>query len=132
MISSHYLNLSYFDSHFSNVLSFISIFQDIVEDWMKFLASSSYDYMKLMVMELQQKLSEIEEMEKIQQQQNSNACNHPNARSNPFNKNDTLNPGTQPKMSEFLQNSNWTQIHAKFGSRITNDRDKWCLSLLQN
>jgi len=43
--------------------------QSTVEDWMKFLASSSYDYMKLMVMELQQKLVEQEELEKLQAQQ---------------------------------------------------------------
>ena len=116
---------------------------------MKFLASASYDYMKLMVMELQQKLAEIEEMEKMQaQQQKSNCINNSssgNARSNPFNKNDTLSSQQAAKHQQhsFLDaaaavahntnaNSSWAQIHAKFGSRITTDRDKWCLTLLQN
>ena len=36
---------------------------------MKFTAASSYDYMKLIVMELQQKLVEQEELEKLQAQQ---------------------------------------------------------------
>jgi len=124
--------------------------QEIVEDWMKFLASASYDYMKLMVMELQQKLAEIEEMEKMQaQQQKSNCINNSsssgNARSNPFNKNDTLSSQQAAKHQQhsFLDaaaavahntnaNSSCAQIHAKFGSRITTDRDKWCLTLLQN
>jgi len=123
--------------------------QEIVEDWMKFLASASYDYMKLMVMELQQKLAEIEEMEKMQaQQQKSNCINNSsssgNARSNPFNKNDTLSSqqAKHQQQHSFLDaaavahntnaNSSWAQIHAKFGSRITTDRDKWCLTLLQN
>lgn len=126
--------------------------QEIVEDWMKFLASASYDYMKLMVMELQQKLAEIEEMEKMQAQQQKSNCNNSatatnatggNARSNPFNKNDTLSSqqasgSAQQRIldancssaSSFNANSNWAQIHAKFGSRITTDRDKWCLTLL--
>jgi hypothetical protein len=42
--------------------------QTSVEEWMKFLASASFDYMKLMVMELQQKLNEQEELEKVQLQ----------------------------------------------------------------
>jgi len=122
--------------------------QEIVEDWMKFLASASYDYMKLMVMELQQKLAEIEEMEKMQVQQQKSNCNNSatssggNARSNPFNKNDTLSSQQAAEQkrildancssgtSSFNANSNWAQIHAKFGSRITTDRDKWCLTLL--
>ena len=65
---------------------------------MKFLASSSYDYMKLMVMELQQKLVEQEELEKLQAQQklsmeNMNApslTSSMTSRPNPFNKADTL------------------------------------------
>ena len=95
---------------------------------MKFLASSSYDYMKLMVMELQQKLSEIEEMEKSQalQQKSLNS----NSRANPFNKNDTLNPQRFSEVQS--KSSSWTTLHAKFGTRIANDRDKWCLTLLQN
>ena len=47
----------------------ISKFQATVEEWMKFTAASSYDYMKLIVMELQQKLVEQEELEKLQAQQ---------------------------------------------------------------
>merc|ERR1712203_1243811 len=34
--------------------------QDTMEEWMKLLACSSHDYMKLMVYELQQKLSELD------------------------------------------------------------------------
>ena len=38
--------------------------QDDMEAWMKLLACSSYDYMKLMVVELQQQLAELEENER--------------------------------------------------------------------
>ena len=34
--------------------------QDTMEEWMKLLACSSHDYMKLMVYELQQKLAELD------------------------------------------------------------------------
>lgn len=91
---------------------------------MKFLASSSYDYMKLMVMELQQKLAEVEELEKAQIQQDLlQAKSNPQQRANPFNKaTDTLKIANQ--------SSSWAQIHARIGSKIASDRDKWCLSLL--
>lgn len=90
---------------------------------MKFLASSSYDYMKLMVMELQQKLAEVEELEKLHAQEER--CKK-EQRPNPFNKTDTLDTKapTAP--------SSWAQIHAKYGGKIKADRDKWCLLLLQH
>ncbi len=36
-----------------------------MEGWMKLLSCASYDYMKLMVLELQQQLSELEEAERV-------------------------------------------------------------------
>lgn len=109
--------------------------QDIVEDWMKFLASASYDYMKLMVMELQQKLAELEELEKLQELQDlqelQQKCKETNqqqqhSRPNPFNKSEKSCSSVSKTVSC------WAQIHSKYGARITSDRDKWCLTLLQN
>jgi len=112
--------------------------QPTVEEWMKFLASASYDYMKLMVMELQQKLAELEELEKLQEVQElqQRSCKPPeSSRPNPFNKSDTLNSNCSSSSSSSTSTSAvscWAQIHSKYGARITSDRDKWCLTLLQN
>ena len=101
------------------------IFQTEIEEWMKILASASYDYMKLMVMELQQKLAEVEELEKIQiQQQQQQQLQKPKeTRTNPFDKTDSLSRNLSPS---------WAQIHARYGAKISSDRDKWCLTLLQS
>lgn len=114
--------------------------QSAVEEWMKFLSSSSYDYMKLMVMELQQKLVELEELEKSQQVIQQHRINvnetmppQPNSRLNPFNKADTLSKNLAIAAAPPTCNtiSAWSQIHTRFGSRIKADRDKWCLYQLQ-
>lgn len=39
--------------------------QELMESWMKALACASYDYMKLMVAELQRQLSEVAEAERL-------------------------------------------------------------------
>jgi len=116
--------------------------QVTVEDWMKFLASSSYDYMKLMVMELQQKLVEQEELEKLQAQQqlSTDTMTAPmivNSRQNPFNKADTLSNANMAAgmdlvgVANITKASTWAQIHSKHGTKITCDRDKWCRLQLQ-
>jgi hypothetical protein len=110
-------------SSHNNILIFL---QTSVEEWMKFLASASYDYMKLMVMELQQKLNEQEELEKVQLQAQRSADIVQQQRPNPFNKADTLSAAAliNPTLS-------WAQVHKCYGDKISKDRDKWCLSLLQ-
>ncbi len=123
-------------------------FQDTLEEWMKFLASSSYDYMKLMVLELQQKLAELDEQEKIQlklkqqqQQQQQQQSQNSQAkmttsnsgefkRTNPFNKADTL-AISESKQQSATMVSNWCQLHQNYGAKISNDRDRWCLGLLE-
>ena len=75
---------------------------------MKFLASSSYDYMKLMVMELQQKLAEQEELEKLQAQQKismenmNHVTSSATSRPNPFNKADTLTNANAASMASSI------------------------------
>jgi len=96
-----------------------------IEEWMKILASASFDYMKLMVMELQQKLAEVEEMEKLQlQQQQQKPKSNEISRTNPFDKN-------TDSLARNLSAS-WGQIHARYGTKISSDRDKWCLTLIQS
>ncbi|XP_060523416.1 sesquipedalian-1 isoform X2 [Cylas formicarius] len=62
--------------------------QESMEQWMKALACSSYDYMKLMVAELQRQLDDIEETPiNVPVAQNS-PVPPPRTRHNPFNKPD--------------------------------------------
>ena len=87
-----------------------------LEAWMKLIACASYDYMKLMVMELQQQLSELEERDEQQQQLHSQGPPvPPRSRTNPFN-----NSGSsgKPKLS-------WAEIHKNFGVKIIADRKSW-------
>lgn len=111
--------------------------QEMLEEWMKCLAAASYDYMKLMVMELQQKVRELEEMEQLGPVQplsvpSSSQVNTDNSvmqqRANPFNKDTNDAPQQQPKPNA---KSSWALIHVQYGQKIMSDRDKWCLRLLQ-
>ena len=83
---------------------------------MKLIACASYDYMKLMVMELQQQLSELEERDEQQQQLHSQGPPvPPRSRTNPFN---TFGSSGKPKLS-------WPEIHKNFGVQIIADRKSW-------
>ena len=83
---------------------------------MKLIACASYDYMKLMVVELQQQLSELEEREKFQQQQSSGApAIPPRTRTNPFNS----------SSGQTHKRKGWTEIHSSIGHKILSDREKW-------
>jgi hypothetical protein len=48
-------------------------------------------------------------------------------RANPFNKADTLSAAA----TLINPTSSWAQVHTRYGDKISKDRDKWCLSLLQ-
>ena len=75
-------------------------------------------------MELQQKLSEVEEMEKLQLQEQQKPKSNEISRTNPFDKN-------TDSLARSLSAS-WAQIHARYGTKISSDRDKWCLTLIQS
>lgn len=103
-----------------------------LEQWMKLLAAASYDYMKLMVMELQQKLQELDELDQHQQQlvtiQQTNKIPTSNSnpklsRSNPFNRDEEE---TVKRTKAAAASTIWPQIHATYGQRILADRHRWC------
>ena len=75
-------------------------------------------------MELQQKLSEVEEMEKLQLKEQQKPKSNEISRTNPFDKN-------TDSLARNLSAS-WGQIHARYGTKISSDRDKWCLTLIQS
>ena len=99
-----------------------------LEAWMKLIASSSYDYMKLMVVELQHQLSELEEREKIQQQQQQQSTSAPEVpprtRTNPFN--------TSSQSGGRGKRKGWFDIHRELGKKILADRQKWRESKAEN
>jgi hypothetical protein len=109
---------------------------------MKFLACASYDYMKLIVLELQHQLSELEEAERLasasaaeaddasdttcngsvvvassQQEQQPKAP--PRMRSNPFG------GGLDNRSAAAATKKTWLGLHRDFGSKISSDREAW-------
>ena len=80
-----------------------------LEAWMKLIACASYDYMKLMVVELQQQLAELEERDKLKQ---SRPEAPPRNRSNPFNTTET-------------RRKTWLELHQTLGQKITADKELW-------
>ncbi len=94
------------------------------------MACASYDYMKLMVLELQQQLSELEEAERSAQQgsvSNGHEASEPRApprqRQNPFN-------SAGEDKARIVTKMQWQHLHREFGTNIVRDRESWCRSYL--
>ena len=91
---------------------------------MKLIASASYDYMKLMVVELEQQLAEVEERERQQQLQQQDGGGGPQVpprtRTNPFN-NSSASGGRRKK--------GWAEYHQSVGTKILRDRQKWAATI---
>ena len=83
-----------------------------LEAWMKLIACASYDYMKLMVVELQQQLAELEERDKLKQ---SRPEAPPRNRSNPFN-------------TSLTKRKTWLELHNTLGQKIAADKELWLRS----
>ena len=103
---------------------------------MKLLACASYDYMKLMVVELQQQLAELEEAENAATNRNGFAGPNetgqvpedqprapPRQRANPFSANESRrkNPART-----------WQSLHQEVGAKILSDRHVWCSKTQKN
>jgi len=89
-----------------------------LEAWMKLVACASYDYMKLMVVELQQQLAEIEERDRLGAAGETSTAGPkvpPRNRANPFN------AGGKDKK----HGKTWGEIHKHFGNQIIKDREAW-------
>jgi len=84
--------------------------QEELEDWMKLVACASYDYIKLMLGELEQQLKEVSPGGGV------------GGRSNPFT-NMTGTPGQGGKQGR--PGKQWQQLHREWGSRIVADRTAW-------
>ncbi|RZC37041.1 PH domain containing protein [Asbolus verrucosus] len=77
--------------------------QESMEQWMKALACAGYDYMKLMVLELQRQLDDMDETPLPVTQPVSSPVPPPRHRHNPFNKPESTTPHQR---SHSLRSSN--------------------------
>ncbi|XP_072749881.1 sesquipedalian-1 [Anoplolepis gracilipes] len=104
--------------------------QESMEQWMKALACASYDYMKLMVTELQRQLDAVEEETAcVPTQQSPKAP--PRQRHNPFNKSDchhrSQSVRSAPGRTENIPRTKITfrELHTVYGRRILADLNAW-------
>ncbi|KAF5296437.1 hypothetical protein FQR65_LT01424 [Abscondita terminalis] len=112
--------------------------QDSMEQWMKALACASYDYMKLMVAELQRQLDDIEETPLPLAQAVGSPVPPPRQRYNPFNKPET-NPHQRShsmrsapgRIDDNVRHSDakisisFWELHNSYGRPILSDFNSW-------
>lgn len=104
--------------------------QESMEQWMKALACASYDYMKLMVTELQRQLDAVEEEATPTPIQQSPKA-PPRQRHNPFNKPDSHHRSqsvrSAPGRTENIPRTRITfrELHTAYGRRILVDLNAW-------
>lgn len=112
--------------------------QESMEQWMKALACASYDYMKLMVTELQRQLDAVEEettsvpvQQQQQQQQPQSPKVPPRQRHNPFNRPDSHHRSqsvrSAPGRTENMPRTriSFRELHTAYGRRILADLNAW-------
>lgn len=109
--------------------------QESMEQWMKTLACASYDYIKLMVTELQRQLDELQNAECMEQ---CTPCPPPRHRHNPFNRVDQhfrtqsirSAPGRPDGASRSIESMvrckvTFREVHASYGRPILADINEW-------
>ncbi|XP_029174715.1 sesquipedalian-1-like [Nylanderia fulva] len=106
--------------------------QESMEQWMKALACASYDYMKLMVTELQRQLDAVEEeTASVPQTQQNSPKAPPRQRHNPFNRSDhhhrSQSVRSAPGRTENIPRTKITfrELHTAYGRRILADLNAW-------
>ncbi|XP_050441769.1 sesquipedalian-1-like [Adelges cooleyi] len=115
--------------------------QESMEQWMKALACASYDYIKLMVTDLQRQLQELEQTpapsshpvpkDQTPETNNSNERLSPQpplrGRHNPFNKPSA--PSQQRKDIVSHRSIAFKELHNQLGRSILRDRNEWRFGL---
>uniref|UniRef100_A0A1B6EUR6 PH domain-containing protein n=1 Tax=Cuerna arida TaxID=1464854 RepID=A0A1B6EUR6_9HEMI len=120
--------------------------QESMEQWMKALACASYDYMKLMVADLQKQLDEMEENMPLSAEVAGGPSPQPppRTRHNPFNRGHTSNGTTTHHMRSHSVRSaparadnptrtenttrhriTFRELHTAYGRPILTDRNEW-------
>lgn len=130
--------------------------QEEMEGWMKALACASYDYVKLMVAELQRQLDELAETERLNARSRSGSqasLTEGLRRINPFDrykcqatgsadlasvKNiegaDQASVAAKPELlpKVLAPKVNFLDLHSKYGEKISQDLAKWKEKRMQN
>lgn len=103
-----------------------------MEQWMKALACASYDYMKLMVSELQRQLDSLEEEEAAIEAAPIEAPKPPpRQRHNPFNRPESHHRSqsvrSAPGRTENIPRTklSFRELHNMYGRRILADLNEW-------
>lgn len=102
-----------------------------MEQWMKALACASYDYMKLMVAELQRQLDAAEEESAVVTPQPESPKAPPRQRHNPFNRPEahyrSQSVRSAPGRTENVPRTRVTfrELHTLYGRRILADLNEW-------
>ncbi|KAK0089877.1 hypothetical protein PV325_004900 [Microctonus aethiopoides] len=105
--------------------------QESMEQWMKALACASYDYMKLMVAELQRQLDAAEEESSEVAQLTDSPKPPPRTRHNPFNRPESHQRSqsvrSAPGRTENIPRTRLTfrELHTAYGRRILSDINEW-------
>lgn len=106
--------------------------QESMEQWMKALACASYDYMKLMVAELQRQLDAAEEeTTAITPQQQESPKAPPRQRHNPFNRPESHHRSqsvrSAPGRTENVPRTrvSFKELHNLYGRKILVDLNEW-------
>lgn len=109
---------------------FISL-QESMEQWMKALARASYDYMKLMVADLQRQLDAAEEETTMVMAPSQSPKAPPRQRHNPFNRSElhhrSQSVRSAPGRTENVPRTRITfrELHNMYGRRILADLNEW-------
>ncbi|XP_043281647.1 sesquipedalian-1-like [Venturia canescens] len=105
--------------------------QESMEQWMKALACASYDYMKLMVAELQRQLDAAEEETAAVSPPPDSPKPPPRTRHNPFNRPEphqrSQSVRSAPGRTENMPRTRVTfrELHTSYGRRILADSNEW-------
>ncbi|XP_076682783.1 sesquipedalian-1 isoform X2 [Andrena cerasifolii] len=105
--------------------------QESMEQWMKALACASYDYMKLMVAELQRQLDAAEEETTVVIAPAESPKAPPRQRHNPFNRPESHQRSqsvrSAPGRTENVPRARVTfrELHTMYGRRILADLNEW-------
>ncbi|XP_017893538.1 sesquipedalian-1 isoform X2 [Ceratina calcarata] len=105
--------------------------QESMEQWMKALACASYDYMKLMVAELQRQLDAAEEETTTVAAPSQSPKAPPRQRHNPFNRSElhhrSQSVRSAPGRTENVSRTRITfrELHNMYGRRILTDLNEW-------
>ncbi|XP_077290604.1 sesquipedalian-1-like [Arctopsyche grandis] len=105
--------------------------QDSMELWMKALACAGFDYMKLMVADLQRQIDELEESTPKSSLNDAPKAPPREQRYNPFNRvqdagmsKQTTAAGTEAQNSSH-KDITFHELHLMFGKQILQDREEW-------